>query len=252
METAVTGSAQRLAGATSVESQLTKEKNGSSYHHGDLANTLLDDALDHITQEGVQSLSLRALARQAGVSATAPYRHFASKRCLLAALATRGFRQLEGVMLAAQRSASPAASSAAAAERALMAMALAYVQFAIDHPTTYQLMFGSVLEDFSEYEALQRAAEQTYAVHNATLMELQNAGICAELETNLLGGTFWGGVHGVASLIIGNRAIGTQLQGIDLQAPGALQAIVALRRDPELALRTMFLPLLRQGMQQQS
>ncbi len=68
------------------------------YHHGDLAGTLMEAALQHIAAEGTESLSLRALAREAGVSATAPYRHFPSKQCLLAALATRGFKRLRDAM----------------------------------------------------------------------------------------------------------------------------------------------------------
>ncbi len=225
------------------------EQKESPYHHGDLANTLMDAALVQIAQEGVQKLSLRALARQAGVSATAPYRHFDSKRCLLAALATRGFQQLEHAMSAARQSAEPATGSAQAAEAALMAVALAYVQFAIEFPTTYQMMFGSVIDDFSEYEGLLAAAEQAYAVTYGIVVDIQAAGVSPELDTNVLGATFWSGVHGVADLILSSNATGDQLKGIDLKAPGALQAIVALRQDPLLALQLLFLPLVRHGLQ---
>ena len=56
----------------------------TTYHHGDLPETLMALALEHIAESGTEKLSLRALAREAGVSATAPYRHFPSKQCLLA------------------------------------------------------------------------------------------------------------------------------------------------------------------------
>jgi AcrR family transcriptional regulator len=59
------------------------------YHHGDLRNTLLELAEEHLGKNGIDKLSLRALARDIGVSQTAPYRHFIDKNGLLAALATR-------------------------------------------------------------------------------------------------------------------------------------------------------------------
>ena len=65
-----------------------------SYHHGNLRNELLDTAETQLGTEGVEELSLRALARSVGVSQTAPYRHFSDKNELLAALATRGYRKL--------------------------------------------------------------------------------------------------------------------------------------------------------------
>jgi AcrR family transcriptional regulator len=61
-----------------------------NYHHGNLRAELLDTALQRLHEEGVEALSLRALARSVGVSQTAPYRHFSDKNDLLAALATRG------------------------------------------------------------------------------------------------------------------------------------------------------------------
>ncbi|MFO7551396.1 MAG: helix-turn-helix domain-containing protein, partial [Haliea sp.] len=65
-----------------------------SYHHGNLRAELLDTAVEELETQGVEALSLRALARGIGVSQTAPYRHFSDKGDLLAAMATVGYRRL--------------------------------------------------------------------------------------------------------------------------------------------------------------
>ena len=72
-----------------------------SYHHGNLRAELLDTAIEQLRQVGADELSLRALARAIGVSQTAPYRHFADKGELLAAMATRGYRNLLAALDAA-------------------------------------------------------------------------------------------------------------------------------------------------------
>ena len=105
----------------------------SSYHHGDLADVMMRLAVSHIAAQGTEKLSLRALAREAGVSQSAPYRHFPTKRCLLAAVATQGFNILHQKMLEA------IAEEPSAAAR-FIAMGVAYVEFALAHPTHYHLM----------------------------------------------------------------------------------------------------------------
>ena len=101
-----------------------------SYHHGDLEAALIRSAGKILEKEGLDALSLREVARQAGVSHNAPYRHFAEREALLAALAAKGFEML------AQ------AQQAAAAKGGLRAMGEAYVLFALEHPQRFRLMFG--------------------------------------------------------------------------------------------------------------
>src|SRR6478736_9746442 len=69
---------------------------GRPYHHGDLRNALLDSARSILEKQGLEALSLRAVARKAGVSHAAPYRHFPNHEALLAELATEGFAELRG------------------------------------------------------------------------------------------------------------------------------------------------------------
>ncbi|WP_278103466.1 TetR/AcrR family transcriptional regulator [Microbacterium proteolyticum] len=102
-----------------------------SYHHGDLRTRLLDVAEELLEEGGVGALSLREVARRADVSHNAPYRHFASKDELLAALAASGF---DG--LAASR------ADISDPRNALVESGLAYVRFALEHRALFRLMFS--------------------------------------------------------------------------------------------------------------
>lgn len=104
------------------------------YHHGDLRRALLDAAVDEIGEKGLAKLSLRECARRVGVSHAAPYRHFADKDALLAALSDLGF---DGLMQAAQEAVAAHESPAAQLE----AYGAAYVRFAWRHPVLYRVMF---------------------------------------------------------------------------------------------------------------
>ena len=201
-----------------------------TYHHGELPATLMDLALEHIEAHGTEKLSLRALAREAGVSATAPYRHFATKQCLLAAIATQGFCTLRN------EHAAIAAADLDLEER-MLKMSLCYVNFAIANPTTYQLMFGSVLGDFSEYEMLNQAVEASYAEVDKLLNELVTTH-SLDVDVRQLGGVLWSFLHGISSLLISEMNVG----GDDSKP---MQAITALRQDHEAALRLLFRDLLR-------
>lgn len=224
-----------------------------SYHHGDLPEVLMQTALQEIERVGVQNLSLRALARAAGVSATAPYRHFPSKRCLLAALATRGFRQLGQVMqtelkkemqLVAPAQSTDPGERRGQVERQLLAMGLAYLAFAEAYPTTYQLMFGSVLDDFSDYEMLQRASVESYLPLQSVLEQVLALGGGRGLSLSELGGVVWSSVHGLADLLHNTRLSSPEAQAAAAQNSPAQAAMLAVRRDPARAVRAICVPLL--------
>lgn len=108
-----------------------------SYHHGDLRDALIAAGMAMLNQHSKQELSLRQLARDAGVSATAVYRHFPDKESLLHALATLGFAMMGE---AQSKAASNAATSKTAA---FAATGAAYVRFALAHPALFRLMFAS-------------------------------------------------------------------------------------------------------------
>lgn len=102
----------------------------SAYHHGDLGAAVLRAAGRLLEQQGAEKLRVRELARRAKVSHSAPYRHFADREALLAALAVQGFEELD------------ASLRLAAAAGGLRVMGEAYVRFALDHPQRFRLMFG--------------------------------------------------------------------------------------------------------------
>jgi AcrR family transcriptional regulator len=110
----------------------------SAYHHGDLRAALLRAAAAEIERGGYENLSLRELAASLGVSRGAPYRHFADRRALLAALATAGFDQLTSIY----RKVTAAGKNPQAR---LTASGRAYFAFAAERPQLFRLMFASDL-----------------------------------------------------------------------------------------------------------
>lgn len=167
-------------------------KTRSKYHHGDLREVLLELAVEHIAAVGVERLSIRELARRAGVSATAPFRHFPDKLTLLGALAIEGFSELANRMqIPAQRKQDR--------EAQFVQLGITYVEFAEDYPVHYQLMFGAVLGDFSKFPELQQAASNAYSMLDKLLTAIK-AEEKLHVDVNLLGGLVWSTVHGIASL----------------------------------------------------
>src|SRR5215216_1301714 len=113
----------------------------SAYHHGDLRAALLQTAGKVLEKEGLGELSLRELARRAGVSHNAPYRHFPDRDRLLAALSAEGFEMLGDAL----------------EKRPRREMGEAYVDFALAHPQRFRLMFGGSVSgghDARAYEGL--------------------------------------------------------------------------------------------------
>lgn len=161
------------------------------YHHGELRTALVSTALDLLADEGVDTFSLRAVARRAGVSAMAPYRHYPDKESLLAAVATRGFDGL--------RDALGVADEAALAGQALVAQAVAYVRYARENPALFRLMFGS--RRLGTHPGLTAAGEAAYAVLAARVAAETPAD--ADRVACALG--CWSLVHGLASLFLDGR-----------------------------------------------
>lgn len=111
------------------------EDGKTRYHHGDLRAALIDRGLRHLASGDASDLSLRAIARQVGVSATAVYRHFPDKSALIAALCAEGDRLLGEASRRAQEAAGGGRAGFDATGRA-------YVRFALDHPALFRLMMG--------------------------------------------------------------------------------------------------------------
>ena len=108
------------------------------YHHGDLRRAIVKAALEILRETQILEFSLRELARQAGVSHNAPYKHFADKRELLAAVSAAGFEMLT------KRMTREIAGLGNAREQ-LLALLRAYIDHGVENPALYSLMFGGYL-----------------------------------------------------------------------------------------------------------
>ncbi|HSE40939.1 MAG TPA: TetR/AcrR family transcriptional regulator, partial [Acidobacteriota bacterium] len=130
-------------------------KKTKTYHHGDLKNALVETAAKLVAEHGAGSVSLREVARAAGVSHAAPYHHFKDKNGLLAAVAEEGFRRFDTYQERALRAA-PSEPS----ER-LRALGRAYVRFALSNPHFFRVMFRDDLIKSEDYPSLSQVAKRT-------------------------------------------------------------------------------------------
>ena len=169
-------------------------ENKIQYHHGDLPSALIEAALKRIALEGVEKLSLRAVARDIGVSQTAPYRHFKDKTHLLAAIARQGFE-----MLAAQKE---KACQADGTLNELIEGGVRYVQFAVANPERYKLMFGTKIENRCEFEDLMAAGQAAFSVMIERVELGIQEGLLIDEEPLTLAKSCWTTVHGISSLFI--------------------------------------------------
>jgi len=168
-----------------------------AYHHGNLRRTLLDAAVALFAERGAFDFTLRELARAAGVTHNAPYRHFAGKAELLEALRSEGFLALTE---AAQ------ASLAAAGEdprKRVRALGDAYLRFAIDEPHRFRLMLHNPLGGADDPVVGQGSA---LAILKDTLEDARRAGVVRQdLSARELALAAWALVHGLSSLMVAGQ-----------------------------------------------
>jgi AcrR family transcriptional regulator len=166
-----------------------------TYHHGDLKNALIQAGIDILTKEGVSGLSLRKVARKAGVSHAAPYAHFADKQALIAAISTDGHEKIykKIVEILKQYPHDPL--------RQLVETAWAYAAFGFEEPDHFRITFSGVVERERDYPALVEIASQNFALVRALVMRCQAAGILNPGEPDLVAVGVWGLVHGFVSLV---------------------------------------------------
>jgi AcrR family transcriptional regulator len=170
-------------------STASTRSDGASYHHGDLRRALIDAALGVIATSGPGQLSLRALARSAGVSHAAPAHHFGDKSGVFTAIATEGFELLYESQVRTSEGMAPAAT--------LLPLAVNYVLFAIEHPSHYEVMWREDLYDSGD-QALMAARQRVFEVFYESV-----AAGTGELEPHQFRGAVaaaWSIVHGFATL----------------------------------------------------
>jgi len=168
-------------------------KKRSSYHHGNLAESLLDAVNTIAEQFGIEAVTLRGCAKLIGVSPSSAFRHFTDKRALLTAFATRALKQLTHTLTQAHKHAAESQNDA------VMTVGLAYIEFALAHPALYRAMWRE--------EAIY-SQDEHYVVAAKSLQAQLSAGFAGSLTDNdpnalsdreLL---LWSALHGLAHLFV--------------------------------------------------
>ncbi len=172
------------------------------YHHGDLRQALIAAALHLVERRGAEGFTLREAARVVGVTHAAPYRHFADKSTLLAAVALEGVQGMRDAMLAATRGVSDPLSR-------LEAIGVAYVTYAVAHPSHFRVMYGKALDGV--IPELAAVKQQKLALLLDSVRACQQTGALATVPPELLAVACWSAVHGLATLLIEGTLQGTHL-----------------------------------------
>nr|WP_216618587.1 TetR/AcrR family transcriptional regulator [Corallococcus carmarthensis] len=170
-----------------------------------MRQALVDAAVALIAEEGFGALTLREVARRAGVTHAAPYRHFADKEALLEAVAHEGFRAMAREMRERM------APETGPLER-LYAAGVAYVMFAVRHPPHFRVMFGPHFTRPISAPPEPEGEEGAFSLLVNTIKAGQAAGLLRAGESQPLTLTAWSLVHGLASLIVDGQ-LGEALQG---------------------------------------
>jgi AcrR family transcriptional regulator len=157
----------------------------ATYHHGDLRAACVRAAMELLEESGETALSLRAVARRAGVSPAAPYRHYADREALVTAVAAVGYRELAERLAAAHPSPST--------PEQLAGVAVAYVQFALQRPALFRIMFGEPC-DRDDDERVAATAAVSLCVRGIV------EGVFPDADAEALATAIWALVHGLAFL----------------------------------------------------
>jgi AcrR family transcriptional regulator len=183
----------------------------ASYHHGDLPAALVRAAIELLEEGGAADLSLRAAARRAGVSASAPYRHFADRDALLSAVAAVGYRELGAALVQAH----PAPKT----PDDLADIAVAYVRFALTRPGLFRVMFGSACDPTTP----ERVAAVD-AIHEYLNLIVQQTLPGADPEA--MPTAMWALVHGLAFLHLDGKFDASPDQQMAERVRAAVRAVL--------------------------
>lgn len=172
-----------------------RQKKPGNYHHGDLRQALVQAALRELEQGRLADLSLRALGRELGVSPRAPYRHFATKESLLAAVAVEGLRRWEAFV-------TPRVAAAGAEPIAqLRAISEAYVLFAVEHPAAFRVMYAPYATVEEGAPELVKARSEGHRAALEVISAGQRARLLRAGDPMQLALALWTSMHGLAVLL---------------------------------------------------
>lgn len=192
----------------------------------DLRQRILDTAEALLESDGLAALSMREVARRAGVTHQAPYHHFSDRESILAELVTRGFDELAS-RLARVNDRVPTTD----ARRTRIASGEAYVGFALDRPGVFRIMFRPEVCDAARFPAAQEAGGRAYG-ELVRLVQLLHGGAHADA----LASGYWAQVHGLACLFV-DGPLGVQLPGAR-ERRAHMREVLALMADGALAAQS--------------
>jgi AcrR family transcriptional regulator len=176
------------------------------YHHGDLKRVVIETAAGMLREDKGWQFTLREVARRAGVSHAAPYKHFPDKRALLTELAMQGFEQLGRELTAAV---TPRPRSI---RKELLAASSAYVQFGVANPALYRLMYSSEAGDPSSVHLNERVL-RTFGILVDILARGQQAGVFRKRPVQGMAAACWAQVHGLTMLSIDGLLLSEKVGG---------------------------------------
>lgn len=182
--------------APQVETPVVTKPEPHHYHHGDLKNALIAAGLQLLIEKGVNGLNLREVARRAGVTHAAPYRHFADKEALIAAIAEDGFQRLGERIRAAHNAVTGDAATK------LTTLGHAYITFALEQPDSFRLMFSHTIAHREQYPELYTAAKAGFLLLQSIIEEGKATGLFVNADSIAMTKSVWSMVHGLASLLV--------------------------------------------------
>jgi AcrR family transcriptional regulator len=181
------------------------------YHHGDLRAACVSAAMELLEESGETALSLRGVARRAGVSPAAPYRHYADREALVSAVAALGYRELAERLAAAHPSPST--------PEQLTSVAVAYVQFALERPALFRIMFGEPCDRDNDERNAATAAVSQY------LREIVGR-VFPEADAEAMATATWALVHGLAFLHLGGKLDATTPSAVAERVTAAIETLL--------------------------
>jgi AcrR family transcriptional regulator len=183
----------------------------ATYHHGDLSAALVRAAMELLEESGENALSLRAVARRAGVSPAAPYRHYADREALVSAVAAVGYRELAERLTAAHPSPST--------PEQLASVAIAYVQFALERPALFRIMFGEPCDHDNDERV---AATEAVSLYVRAIVERT----FPQADTEAMATAIWALVHGLAFLYLDGKLDATTPSVVADRVTAAIHAVL--------------------------
>jgi AcrR family transcriptional regulator len=189
----------------------------TTYHHGDLRAALVRAAMESLEESGESALSLRAVARRAGVSPAAPYRHYADREALVSAIAAVGYRELAERLAAAHPSPST--------PEQLAGVATAYVQFALERPALFRIMFTEPCDRDNDERVAATAAVSGYvrAIVERTF---------PQADAEALATAIWALVHGLAFLHLDGKLDAASPAVVAERVTAAIHALLTAASGP--------------------